>query len=175
MKFRIQPILGDTQDRARRHPQSLRQDPRRLREQRLPRHPRPLQASAHCRRRHQAASHALLPFLRGGESQLSARNCRRLRRDVPVLLRLLPAVTVRPRGYCQAYVLLRARERHQLQPAPAPRLHKHTVLLVRSRDAACCMLTGLSLHSLILHIYIAPFVHSYSINSVLHSPSISHT
>ena len=39
----------------------------------------------------------------------------------------------------------------------------------------CCTLTGLSLHSLILHIYIASFVHSYSINSVLHSPSISHT
>jgi hypothetical protein len=39
----------------------------------------------------------------------------------------------------------------------------------------CCTLTGLSLPSLILHIYIAPFFHSYSINSVLHSPSISHT
>jgi LysM repeat protein len=32
----------------------------------------------------------------------------------------------------------------------------------------CCTLTGLSLHSLILHIYIATFFHSYSINSVLH-------
>jgi len=39
----------------------------------------------------------------------------------------------------------------------------------------CCTLTGLSLHSLILHIYVAPFVHSYSINPVIHSPSISHT
>jgi hypothetical protein len=27
--------------------------------------------------------------------------------------------------------------------------------------ANCCTITGLSLHSLILHIYIAPFVHSY--------------
>ena len=41
-------------------------------------------------------------------------------------------------------------------------------------EGFCCTLTGLSLHSLILHIYIAPFVHSYSINSVLHYPSISH-
>jgi hypothetical protein len=39
--------------------------------------------------------------------------------------------------------------------------------------ACCCTLTGLSLPSLILHIYIATFFHSYSINSVLHSPSIS--
>jgi hypothetical protein len=42
-------------------------------------------------------------------------------------------------------------------------------------DNQCCTLTGLSLPSLILHIYIAPFFHSYSINSVLHSPSTSHT
>jgi hypothetical protein len=39
----------------------------------------------------------------------------------------------------------------------------------------CCTLAGLSLHSLILHIYIPSLVHSYTINSVLHSPSISHT
>jgi hypothetical protein len=39
----------------------------------------------------------------------------------------------------------------------------------------CCTLTGLSLPLLILHIYIALFVHSYTINSVLYSPSISHT
>jgi hypothetical protein len=59
--------------------------------------------------------------------------------------------------------------------------HVERLRLIRIRRTAtyrqglCCMLTGLSLHSLILHIYIAPFVHSYSINSVLHSPSISHT
>ena len=44
-----------------------------------------------------------------------------------------------------------------------------------SKIGSCCTLTGLSLHSLILHIYIAPFVHSYLINLVLYSPSITHT
>ncbi|KAF1831224.1 hypothetical protein BDW02DRAFT_607070, partial [Decorospora gaudefroyi] len=43
------------------------------------------------------------------------------------------------------------------------------------RKTRCCTLAGLSLHFLFLYIYILSFVHSYTINLVLHSPSISHT
>jgi len=48
------------------------------------------------------------------------------------------------------------------------------LILTSLSQLMCSTLTGLSLHSLILHIYIAPFVHNYSINSVLDSPPISH-